>query len=47
MPDDTVYFAFRGRDLLVLPGGALVPLRFVVRSDERTITVEVPEGLFE
>lgn len=34
-------------DLLVLPGGALVPLRFVVRADERTITVEVPEGLFE
>src|SRR5580658_8149757 len=34
-------------DLLVLPGGALVPLRFVVRSDARTITVEVPEGLFE
>jgi 16S rRNA processing protein RimM len=34
-------------DLLVLPGGALVPLRFVVRADERTITVAVPEGLFE
>jgi 16S rRNA processing protein RimM len=34
-------------DLLVLPGGALVPLRFVVRVDERTIHVEVPEGLFE
>lgn len=34
-------------DLLVLPGGALVPLRFVVRADERTITVDVPDGLFE
>jgi 16S rRNA processing protein RimM len=34
-------------DLLVLPGGALVPLRFVVGGDERSITVEVPDGLFE
>ncbi|HEY5272032.1 MAG TPA: ribosome maturation factor RimM [Acidimicrobiales bacterium] len=34
-------------DLLVLPGGALVPLRFVVRTDDRTIFVAVPDGLFE
>jgi 16S rRNA processing protein RimM len=34
-------------DLLVLPNGALVPLRFVVDVDETTIRVEVPDGLFE
>lgn len=34
-------------DLLVLPGGALVPLRFVHDVDERTIHVDVPDGLFE
>jgi 16S rRNA processing protein RimM len=34
-------------DLLVLPGGALVPLRFVLGVDATTIHVEVPEGLFE
>jgi 16S rRNA processing protein RimM len=34
-------------DLLVLPNGGLVPLRFVVSTDATTITVEVPEGLFD
>ena len=34
-------------DLLVLPGGALVPLGFVVGVDATSINVEVPEGLFE
>jgi 16S rRNA processing protein RimM len=34
-------------DLLVLPDGGLVPLRFVVSTDATTITVEVPEGLFD
>lgn len=34
-------------DLLVLTGGALVPLRFVVRHRPGEVTVDVPEGLFE
>jgi len=34
-------------DLLVLPGGALVPLRFVVGVEGASIHVEVPDGLFE
>ena len=35
-------------DLLVLDGGALVPLRFVVGRDaEGRLVVEAPEGLFD
>lgn len=35
-------------DLLVLTGGALVPLRFVVEHQPgRRVTVEVPEGLVD
>lgn len=34
-------------DLLVLETGALVPLTFVVSTDDTTITVEVPDGLFD
>jgi len=34
-------------DLLVLSTGALVPLTFVTSVGEGTITVEVPDGLFE
>ena len=34
-------------DLLVLDGGALVPLRFVVACEPGRLTVEVPPGLFE
>ena len=34
-------------DLLVLSGGALVPLRFVVGRDGGRITVDVPAGLFD
>ncbi|MCU1489965.1 MAG: rimM [Acidimicrobiaceae bacterium] len=34
-------------DLLVLDGGFLVPLRFVVERSPGRLTVEVPEGLFE
>jgi 16S rRNA processing protein RimM len=35
-------------DLLVLDGGALVPLRFVVGTPvDGVITVDVPDGLFE
>src|SRR5487761_2642487 len=34
-------------DLLVLQSGALVPLRFVADVGAATISVEVPEGLFE
>jgi 16S rRNA processing protein RimM len=34
-------------DLLVLDGGALVPLRFVVGSAPGRLTVEVPPGLFD
>lgn len=34
-------------DLLVLESGALVPLNFVVSSDDTSITVDVPDGLFD
>ncbi len=35
-------------DLLVLDGGALIPLRLVVRSDPGVrVTVEVPDGLLD
>jgi 16S rRNA processing protein RimM len=34
-------------DLLVLDSGALVPARFVTECRDRTVRVEVPEGLFE
>jgi 16S rRNA processing protein RimM len=34
-------------DLLVLDGGALVPLPFVVERRGRTVLVDPPEGLFE
>jgi 16S rRNA processing protein RimM len=34
-------------DLLVLDGGALVPLRFVVSTDDGVVTVDPPEGLFD
>lgn len=34
-------------DLLVLDSGALVPLRFVVSSDDGLVTVDPPEGLFD
>jgi len=35
-------------DLLVLSGGHLVPLRFVVGHDPgRTVTVDIPDGLLE
>ena len=34
-------------DLLVLDGGALVPLRFVVDRAEGRLTVDVPDGLFD
>lgn len=34
-------------DLLVLDGGALVPLRFVVAKVAGTITVDVPDGLLD
>lgn len=34
-------------DLLVLDGGALVPLRFVVTAEPGRITVDVPDGLFD
>ncbi len=35
-------------DLLVLDGGALIPLRFVVSSDPGVrVTVEVPDGLLD
>lgn len=34
-------------DLLVLEGGALIPMTFVVASSDRTVTVEVPEGLLD
>jgi len=33
-------------DLLVLDGGDLVPLRFVVRSHDGEIVVDAPDGLF-
>lgn len=34
-------------DLLVLDGGALVPVTFVTRHGEGTVVVDVPDGLFE
>jgi len=34
-------------DLLVLEGGALVPLHFVVSAGAGRLTVDVPAGLFE
>ncbi|HVT78177.1 MAG TPA: hypothetical protein VHD87_14170 [Acidimicrobiales bacterium] len=34
-------------DLLVLESGALVPMRFVTSSTDDTVTVDVPEGLFD
>jgi 16S rRNA processing protein RimM len=35
-------------DLLVLDGGALIPLRFVVGNEPGVrVTVEVPDGLFD
>jgi len=34
-------------DLLELDSGALVPVRFVTERDDATITVDVPDGLFE
>jgi 16S rRNA processing protein RimM len=34
-------------DLLVLDGGALVPLRFVVTHEAGVITVDAPAGLFD
>jgi 16S rRNA processing protein RimM len=34
-------------DLLVLDGGGLVPLRFVVATEPGTVTVDVPQGLLE
>jgi 16S rRNA processing protein RimM len=34
-------------DLLVLEGGALVPVTFVTEHDSSTVVVDVPDGLFE
>ena len=34
-------------DLLVLEGGGLVPLTFVVDHTDGRITVDVPDGLFD
>jgi 16S rRNA processing protein RimM len=34
-------------DLLVLEGGALVPLPFVVARDAGTVVIDPPDGLFE
>ena len=34
-------------DLLVVEGGGLVPLRFVVGTAAGRVVVDVPEGLFE
>jgi 16S rRNA processing protein RimM len=34
-------------DLLVLEGGGLVPMRFVIAHGQGWIRVEVPTGLFE
>lgn len=34
-------------DLLVLEGGALVPLRFVVEHGPGEVVVDVPDGLFD
>jgi 16S rRNA processing protein RimM len=34
-------------DLLVLDSGALVPLTFLTATTEHSVTVDVPEGLFD
>jgi 16S rRNA processing protein RimM len=34
-------------DLLVLEGGALVPIVFVVSSEPGTVVIDPPEGLFD
>jgi 16S rRNA processing protein RimM len=34
-------------DLLVLDSGGLIPLRFVVARHERSLTVEIPDGLLD
>lgn len=34
-------------DLLVLESGSLVPMRFVVTTDAGTLSVDVPDGLFD
>jgi 16S rRNA processing protein RimM len=34
-------------DLLVLDGGALVPMVFVVSSDEGVVVVDPPDGLLD
>lgn len=34
-------------DLLVLAGGGLIPLRFVVDHRDRRVTVDIPPGLLE
>ena len=34
-------------DLLVLKGGAMIPLTFVVEQKDRMIQVEIPHGLVE
>lgn len=34
-------------DLLVLDGGGLVPLRFVVESDDERVVIDPPPGLLE
>jgi 16S rRNA processing protein RimM len=34
-------------DLIVLGDGKLIPLRFVVDSDDRGLTVDLPEGLLD
>jgi len=49
---DDVTRAIRGDDpvdtwLLVLDGGALVPMVFVVSSESGVVVVDPPEGLFD
>ena len=34
-------------DLLVLDAGGLVPLRFVTATTDHSVTVDVPDGLFD
>jgi len=44
----TAVYANPASDLLVLDGGALVPLRFVVRTEPGVkVVVDVPDGLFD
>lgn len=44
----TAVHANPASDLLVLDGGALIPLRFVVRSDPGTrVVVDLPDGLLD